>query len=422
MELSAAVGRMLLQIAFIRSSMSMISRDKPIILIFSRYYLPGYRAGGPVQSLSNFITNLSDVYDFRVVCLDRDLGDHAQYSNIITDCWINFEKHRVYYSSPSLAGFGLAKRMLTEIKPDIVYLNSLFDRSFSITPFLACKFTGYTKTLICPRGELSSGALALKPIRKKIFLSAINLMKLYSKSSWHAGSISEQNMIETAICMSSSRIFVANNLSNIVSSGAVRANKTKRGSLRIVLAARISPMKNTAMAIRLAGQLDGDVQLDLWGPIEDPAYWEKCKKQINLIKSNVRVAYRGEISHSKIPEVLQCYDVMLMPTLGENYGHSIIEALGVGLPVIISDRTPWRGLTDAGIGADIPLEQESDYLIQLGRYRDMSNAEMEAVSKTCRAYARQKANIGKNIEAYQVMFDTLLECGIESQHSVKTKS
>jgi hypothetical protein len=43
------------------------------------------------------------------------------------------------------------------------------------------------------------------------------------------------------------------------------------------------------------------------------------------------------------------YDLFLFPTLGENYGHVISEALASGCPVVISDQTPWRNLEAEGI-------------------------------------------------------------------------
>ena len=43
------------------------------------------------------------------------------------------------------------------------------------------------------------------------------------------------------------------------------------------------------------------------------------------------------------------------PRSGENFGHVIIEALSAGCLALISDRTPWRGLEDAGVGWDLAL-------------------------------------------------------------------
>lgn len=51
------------------------------------------------------------------------------------------------------------------------------------------------------------------------------------------------------------------------------------------------------------------------------------------------------------------HDLLLMPTLGENFGHVIPEALISGCPVLISDRTPWRELESKKAGWDIPLSR-----------------------------------------------------------------
>jgi glycosyltransferase involved in cell wall biosynthesis len=47
--------------------------------------------------------------------------------------------------------------------------------------------------------------------------------------------------------------------------------------------------------------------------------------------------------------------LFFLPTLGENYGHSIAEAMLSGVPVLIADTTPWRDLTALKLGADLPL-------------------------------------------------------------------
>jgi len=39
----------------------------------------------------------------------------------------------------------------------------------------------------------------------------------------------------------------------------------------------------------------------------------------------------------------------------ESFGHAIFEALAVGCPVLISDRTPWKNLQEKKAGWDLPL-------------------------------------------------------------------
>ena len=50
-----------------------------------------------------------------------------------------------------------------------------------------------------------------------------------------------------------------------------------------------------------------------------------------------------------------------MPTLGENYGHAIFEAMTTGVPVMISDQTPWRNLEQMKVGWDIPLQMKDKF-------------------------------------------------------------
>jgi hypothetical protein len=46
---------------------------------------------------------------------------------------------------------------------------------------------------------------------------------------------------------------------------------------------------------------------------------------------------------------------MFMPTTGENFGHIIFQSFSNGIPVIISDQTPWRHLHSKSLGWDLPL-------------------------------------------------------------------
>ena len=51
------------------------------------------------------------------------------------------------------------------------------------------------------------------------------------------------------------------------------------------------------------------------------------------------------------------HHVFLFPTLGENFGQVILEAMTAGCAILISDATPWRGLQEKGYGWELPLAQ-----------------------------------------------------------------
>jgi glycosyltransferase involved in cell wall biosynthesis len=385
-----------------------IHRAKPVILVFIRHYLPGFRSGGPVRSVSNLVQALAEEYDFRIVSLNRDHGERAPYSDVTPGQWTQLGEDRVYYATDREAGFALSRRMVRDIQPDMVYLNSLLDREFSMKPFLAAGRGRAIPVLLAPRGELSPGALGLKAKRKRLFLELVQASGYYANVNWHASSVAEEGQIRQMLAPPANRLFLASNLPEMPRDSVPRTQAKRPGALKIVLAARISPMKNTLAAIRMAGQLEGEIELDLWGPLENREYWAACQQQMLLCRPNVKVRYRGEVAHEQLQALLHGYDVMLLPTLGENFGHSIIEALSAGLPVVISDRTPWRGLMDAGVGADVPLDNGPEFVRQLERLRAMNEREMQDVRAACGRYVAAWQADHANLDAYRKMFDSVI--------------
>jgi len=381
---------------------------KPIILIFTHYYLPGYKAGGPIRSLANLVSALGSTYDFRIVCFDRDLGSDQSYSNIKIGQWQKQGNAMIRYASLHELGFSFCRKMLLDTKPDMIYLNSLFDRAFSMKPVLVLGRGRDTPILLTPRGELSAGALSLKPWRKQLFFSAARATRLYNNVHWHGCSKPEAELIQGRFSPELSKIFLASDLPEANQVILQRTTAKQPGKLRIVLAARISPVKNMLAAIRIAGQLKGAVEFDLWGPLEDKDYWIDCQRQIGLCPPNVTVRYLGEIAHEKLHALLHGYDVMLLPTLGENFGHAIIEALDASLPVVISDRTPWRKLEQAGVGFDLPLEDEVAFLRALVKYQAMNESDMVLVRDACQRYVVEWRKSNTDLDDYRKMFNSVI--------------
>jgi hypothetical protein len=171
----------------------------------------------------------------------------------------------VRYAAPHELGFNFCRKMLHETRADMVYLNSLFDRAFSMQPLLALGRGRGIPILLTPRGELSPGALGLKAWRKRFFLTAARATGAYKRINWHASSKPEATQIKTHFSPRLNQVSLASNLPEAEQISINRPNKKQPGKLRIVLAARIAPMKNTHASIRMACQLPGEVVLDLWG-------------------------------------------------------------------------------------------------------------------------------------------------------------
>ncbi|MEO6393835.1 MAG: glycosyltransferase, partial [Pyrinomonadaceae bacterium] len=168
---------------------------------------------------------------------------------------------------------------------------------------------------------------------------------------------------------------------------AVDKPEKRSGQVRLVFVSRIMDKKNLTFALRRLREIKGEVVFDIYGPLEEPAYWAECEALIKQLPSNVQAKYCGSVVHEEVAPTLCRYHYFVLPTLGENFGHVIIESFAAGTPALISDRTPWRDLTAQRIGWDIPLEDEAKWVVTLQRCIDMDGAEFAEWAAAARAYA-----------------------------------
>ncbi len=110
---------------------------KPIILCFVAHYLPGYRSGGPVRTIANFVDHLGDEFDIRIVTRDRDALDTEPYPGVQIDAWNKVGKVQVFYASKKTVNLRGIAKLIRETPHDVLYLNSFFAFGFTTLPLLA---------------------------------------------------------------------------------------------------------------------------------------------------------------------------------------------------------------------------------------------------------------------------------------------
>jgi glycosyltransferase involved in cell wall biosynthesis len=312
------------------------SAKRPTILVVFGASNRATAATGPVPSLKGTIASLEDEFEFLVLA-KPELG-----------------LPRTVSAPPGRLAL---RRWLNEAPYDGIYLNSLFDREFSL-PILVMRKAGLIPRrplIVAPRGELLANTLRLKNKRKKAFLALAKASGLLADVWLQATSTTEFQELRGSYSWCGGVVLAEEICAKIASP----AGETRRGQgLRVVFISRISEKKNLTYALRVLARTTVNVHFEIYGPIEDPrGYWKQCEALIAILPPNIRVDYKGELPHSDVPAALASADLFLLPTLGENFGHAILEALSCGVPVLISDQTPWRGLEAQGAGWDLPLSR-----------------------------------------------------------------
>ncbi|MNK83864.1 Glycosyltransferase Gtf1 [compost metagenome] len=377
------------------------------ILIFSSFYLPGFKGGGPIRTISNMVEKLGDEIQFSVVTKDRDLGEGKPYAAISPNQWQRVGKAKIFYATTNAMWPFALWRVVAEFKGDALHLNSFFSFNFGILPFFYWKLMGRGRPIVLgPRGEFSEGALKLKASKKKLFLGLVGLLNIYKNVIWHASSEHEERDIR--------RLMGAKADVRIAMDIACPPNELNFEHrldgmpLRIVFLSRISPMKNLQGAIEMMKKVSGSVIFDVYGPIEDAEYWHSCKAAIKELPINVKFGYKGELVPTMVVQTLARYDLFFLPTLGENFGHVIAEALGCGLPVLISDNTPWGNLAENQLGWGLPLRNVDDFVEKIEQCGRIAAVDYE--NWRCQIHFWAKENIGNTdaIAQSRSLFEELI--------------
>lgn len=423
------------------------ARERPRILIIVDWYIPAFKAGGPIRSIQGLVQHLKNDFNFSIITGAHDLGETNPLASVWVDGWQLVDGVEVFYASNASMRFHTFRKLLNDNVYDVLYLNSFFSPRFSIQP-LFLWYLGLIKKcpiIVAPRGEFSPGALRIKTLKKKLYIWLSKMLNIYSKVVWQASTeyeakdiekifpqkgifrksivriskdlsdnmlnVSADILVSHGIPSRSNNISIAAALPMVEESIWMQESK-KAGNLRIVFLSRISAMKNLDYALDVVRNLKGDIIFDIYGPVDEQneaAYWARCKSLMKEMPRNIEVRYKGTVNPNDVCKVFNQYDVFLFPSRGENFGHVIAESLSAGCPVIVSDQTPWRDLEAKHAGWDLPLACPSVFVEVLEKIMLMNAEEYTELSKSAKMLAQKVLNcpeaVQQNIDLFQFAYE-----------------
>ena len=160
-----------------------------------------------------------------------------------------------------------------------------------------------------------------------------------------------------------------------------------QGTRIFLFLGRLHPKKGCDLLIEALPRdsaLEDGVSLVLAGP--DQVGWEKyLRARVAHLDIAPRIVFTGMLQGEPKEGALASADVFILPSHQENFGMSVVEALAVGLPVLISDRVNiWRE-----IDSDHAGYVESDDLAGTTRLIERWMATPAAQREAMRANARK---------------------------------
>src|SRR5450432_386713 len=380
--------------------------NKKKLLLLTDWYEPGFKAGGPIQSCRNFAEAMKEDFEISILTSDRDLGEAQPYPGIHSNQWILRPPGiSVYYATIQLLSPKKLSGLIHDFQPDFIYLNSMYSFRFSVLPLLfnwRNKITA--QVVLSPRGMLQQGALHFKTRKKKLFISLLNFMGVPQKIRFHA--TDDQEKKDTLKYFPKAKS--VEEIPNFSAPLPISFDIIKKvpGSLRTVYISRIIPKKNIIFFLQVLGKLPGDVQLyfDIYGGVENESYWEQAKQIILALPKNISVQVHGALPHERVTKALEASHIFVLPSRGENYGHSIFESWSASRPCLISDKTPWHDLKNQLTGWDLSLDNEQAWINALIEAASWDQSSFDSWCNHSREFAAKHVDQFNLKQAYIKLF------------------
>jgi len=207
---------------------------------------------------------------------------------------------------------------------------------------------GPTPLVVSPRGMLAPAALAFSRWRKRAFWALLQGSVISRAACIHA--TSEQEFEEIRGLGLANPVAI---IPNGIDLPELAWSESAAPAIeRIVLSlGRIHPKKGLARLVRAWSKVEARYpawRLRIAGPPERGHDNELRALAVSLGLTHVSV--EGPIYGEAKTSAYRCADVFVLPTLNENFGLTVAEALAAGTPVISTKGAPWSGLEREGCG------------------------------------------------------------------------
>ena len=376
------------------------------VLVCTPYFAPGYLAGGSVKTIVNTVLGLQSEIDFWILTQDRYAWSTHSYTSKKNQTWHAFERAQVRYLDPSEQSLLALYRLLKNTPCELLFLNSFFSPTAAIKPLLI-NWLLHKPVLLAPRGELLPGALALKPWRKKIYLLFFKLLRAGSHIQWLASSPAEARALRDHLGKDIPLHIIADPLLAGGPTALAAFTLEPSSGLRLAFVSRIDRKKNLHYALQILARYPHPLAFDLYGPLDDQAYWQEIEVQIKQLPAHITVHYCGSLEPSEVIPTLAQYHALFIPTLGENFGYIFIEALLAGCPLLISNETPWQSLSEKGLGWDLALDEPQGFVTALEKLQAQTLAIHLVMREKAKAYGEAVQRESQSLVALGVLLKSL---------------
>ena len=194
------------------------------------------------------------------------------------------------------------------------------------------------KVFFSPLGQLDEWSLNQKRLKKKLALNFFLKNALNKCNAIIVASEKEKKDVNKII---SNKVLVLGHGVDIPENDILLRKKFNENKKKLIFISRLHYKKGIKNLIEAWIEANLEKwELSLYGPMTDDLNFKMDLKNIKNLK--IQNAVYG---NAKIDLILKS-DLLILPSLSENFGLIIAESLSLGLPVATTSKTPWTNITD----------------------------------------------------------------------------
>lgn len=248
---------------------------------------------------------------------------------------------------------------------DVVHIHGILSANFALTA-LACRRAN-VPFIVSTHGSLAPDFLKPRGWRASLYLAVLGKPLLRGAACLLATSVGEAEVIAAF----DSRLSVQIIPPGIEVNDRFAPHAAKSGDLRVVFVGRLAPIKALPDLLAAIAKLrnDGvDARLDIIG---SGASMPELQADIARLNINNAVQLHGYVAGEKKLELMRRADVFALPSHSESFGFAAVEAMALGVPVVVSDGVGLaRTIVAQGAGSMVPVHDVDALASALAIYQD----------------------------------------------------
>ena len=312
----------------------------------------GVKSGGPSRSVYNIVKGLRE-NNVDAFILTTNVASNP---NIDSDEWIKCIDKKEPGMFEYTKGFA---RLIRHSVADVYHIQAIFSHAPIIAPSIIRKMG--KPYIISPRGSLYANSLNQSRLKKQIFMKLMLERDLSKAAALQATCIEElyeiRNLgIKTPIAVIPNSLNIPQNIPEI---------QLKDGKFRLGYVGRINHIKNIDGLMRawhLAGfaeEKNSELVIIGGANLDYEKTYLEALHNLEADLGITNIVWAGMMQGVEKDALLRTCTVAVLPSHSENFGMVVPEALIQGVPVIASDKTPWKILDDTHCGWSTPNTPES---------------------------------------------------------------